>query len=174
MTNRKKINERMNCSAMEQIANHANFKIINAAKFFLNGVQIKECLSGMFAITISSVDNRYRRNFCSAFSGSGLVVAQDNHVGVSRNNSYTIFQRFPFDSRRKVSCAFGRNNLTTELEHSGFERKPSAGTRFVKNTGKDFILQKFRDFTLAVCFFKFICFSENIYKHLFIQKLLCA
>src|SRR3989344_2489313 len=174
MTKRKKINERVNCSAIEQIANHSNFEIINVAEFFLDGVQIKECLSRMFSIAISCIDNWNGRNFCSPFGGSGFVVAQDNYIGVPRDNPYAILQRFSFDGRRKVSCAFSSNYLSAELEHSGFERKPSAGTRFIENTGENFILQKFWNFALAVCSFELICFSENIYKYLFIQKLLRA
>gem|GEM_PF-3867219 len=174
MTKRKKINERVNRSAIEQIANHSDFKIINPAKFFLDCVEIKECLSWVFSVAISCIDNWNGRNFCSPFSSSVFVVAQDNHIGVPGDNPYTIFQCFSFDSRRKMSCAFSSNYLSTEFEHSRLKRKPGAGTRFVKNTGENFILQKFRNLALAVCSFKLICFSENIYKYLFVQKLLRA
>src|SRR3990167_11025140 len=174
MTKRKKINERVNCSAIQQIANHSNFEIINVTKFFLYCVKIKKCLSRMFSIAISWIDNWNGRNFCSPFDSSVFVVAQDNHIGVPRDNPHTILQRFSFDGRRKMSCAFTGNYLSAELEHSGFERKPSASTRFVEKTGENFILQKFRNFALAVRPFKLICFSEDIYKYLFIQKLLRA
>ena len=164
MTKRQEINERVYGSAVKQITDHSDFEIINAAKFFLYGVKIKKCLRWVFAITIPRIDNWYRRNFCGSLGGSWLVMAQDNHIRVTRDNSDTIFQRFAFNSRRKMSCAFGGNYLPAELKHCRFERKPGAGTRFVEYTGKDFIPQKFRNFTLPICLFEFFCFFENIYK----------
>lgn len=134
----------MNSAAVLDVANQQDalvFEVIS--KLFIHGVQVKECLGGVIARAVASVDYVYRlagggaNHFACFFVKIGVGVAQHNHITIVRQGADRVQITFAF---LYAGCVWVKvNDLPAHFLHGALKRKRSSGAGLKKGLAQYFV-----------------------------------
>ena len=146
----KRFDERVHGAAKFQVAAQTNRQVIQSALFAADGEQVAERLRRMLVAAVTGVDDRHAGVLRCYARRTLFVVAHGDDIRIAGYHANRIGNAFTLGSRT-VLCTCKAQYLAAKAHHGRFKAQTRAGTRLVKERGKDFTFTLVGECGAVVC-----------------------